>query len=361
MLAICEDCSKKYNIDETKIKGDRARFSCQECGHIIVVQKPKASVETQATGENNITIDDEEISSAAKNEESATTQMPGDSAAKAENKTTAEENIGTPRIKRKKGKGTSIGFHLIFALIISFASIAAAFGYLYWKYIPQLMNEQIDLRTSAITTVFSGAVKQPLMVRNYLQVNKETERVSKLPGVAYATVVNKRGIVVAGFFSDLSRFDQVFAAQVKASGFPRSIIEENVLQKGTDENSARFIIGGQKIQDRGIALPDTGGAVHVGIYISDIDQAIHNALLSPLSVALIGGIFFFGMLIFLLISRSISKPLVTLTDVVNRISLGELDLTIEPEGPSEVRELAAAFERMRYSIKTALDRMRKNT
>jgi len=39
MLAICEDCSKKYNIDESKMKGARARFSCQECGHIIVVVK----------------------------------------------------------------------------------------------------------------------------------------------------------------------------------------------------------------------------------------------------------------------------------------------------------------------------------
>jgi predicted Zn finger-like uncharacterized protein len=39
MLVICEDCSKKYNVDESKIKGTRARFSCQECGHIIVVVK----------------------------------------------------------------------------------------------------------------------------------------------------------------------------------------------------------------------------------------------------------------------------------------------------------------------------------
>ena len=43
MLAICEDCSKKYNIDETKMKGPRARFSCQECGHIIVVVKSGAA------------------------------------------------------------------------------------------------------------------------------------------------------------------------------------------------------------------------------------------------------------------------------------------------------------------------------
>jgi predicted Zn finger-like uncharacterized protein len=43
MLAICEDCSKKYNIDESKMKGDRARFSCQECGHIIVVVRKGAT------------------------------------------------------------------------------------------------------------------------------------------------------------------------------------------------------------------------------------------------------------------------------------------------------------------------------
>lgn len=362
MLAICEDCSKKYNIDETRIKGERARFSCQKCGHIIVVQKTKAPGGTRPTGGDSVTTDDKETSSAPeKNEESETaqTETPGDSAPKAEEKTTVKEKPEKQRRKRKRGKGVPIGFYLIFSLIIGFASIAAAFGYLYLKYIPQLMNEQVDLRTSAITTVFSGAVKQPLLVRNYLQVNKEAERVSKLPGVAYAAVVNKRGIVVAGFFSDLSRFDQVFAAKVKANGFPRSIIEKNDLQRGMDENSTRFTAGGQKIQDRGIILPDTGGAVHVGIYVSEIDQAINNALLSPLSLSLIGVIFFCGMMIFLVVARSISKPLLELTDVVNRISLGELDLTVEPKGPREVRELAAAFERMRYSIKSAIDRLRR--
>ena len=43
MLAICEECSKKYNIDESKMKSERARFTCQECGHIIVVVKRATS------------------------------------------------------------------------------------------------------------------------------------------------------------------------------------------------------------------------------------------------------------------------------------------------------------------------------
>ncbi len=351
MLVICEDCAKKYNIDETKIKGDRARFSCQECGHIIVVKKlaqnpvkqqtaapEEMNEETVGTPEDNSLIED----------------VP-------EGKGTSESEETTKRKKVQKGKGASVGFYLIFALTIGFVSIAAVFAYLYLKYIPQLMNEQIDLRTSAITTVFSGAIKQPLLVRNYLQVNKEAERVSKLPGVAYTAVVNKRGIVVAGFFSDLSRFDQIFSAQVKTEGFPRSVIEKNKIKKGVQEQFARFTVGGQKIQDKVVTLPETGGTVHVGIYISEVEQAIKSALLSPLSMSLMGAIFFGGLIIFLIIARSISRPLVELTEVVNRISLGELDLVIEPKGPKEVRELAIAFERMRYSIKAAMIRLRKTS
>jgi predicted Zn finger-like uncharacterized protein len=55
MLAICEECSKKYNVDESKMKSDRARFSCQECGHIIVVVKKisaQANNESDTSGKN---------------------------------------------------------------------------------------------------------------------------------------------------------------------------------------------------------------------------------------------------------------------------------------------------------------------
>ena len=55
MLAICEECSKKYNVDESKMKSDRARFSCQECGHIIVVVKKTGTpvkFESDASGKN---------------------------------------------------------------------------------------------------------------------------------------------------------------------------------------------------------------------------------------------------------------------------------------------------------------------
>ena len=53
MLAICEECSKKYNIDESKMKGPKARFSCRECGHIIVVVKSGPATAANKDEKNN--------------------------------------------------------------------------------------------------------------------------------------------------------------------------------------------------------------------------------------------------------------------------------------------------------------------
>ncbi|MCI5122096.1 MAG: hypothetical protein D3908_13075, partial [Candidatus Electrothrix sp. AUS4] len=41
MLVICEDCAKKYSIDEKRIKAPKVKFNCRACGHIIIVEKPK--------------------------------------------------------------------------------------------------------------------------------------------------------------------------------------------------------------------------------------------------------------------------------------------------------------------------------
>ena len=57
MLAICEDCSKKYNVDESKIKGTRARFSCHKCGHIVVVVK-KSRVDQELEEVERQSLDD---------------------------------------------------------------------------------------------------------------------------------------------------------------------------------------------------------------------------------------------------------------------------------------------------------------
>ena len=58
-------------------------------------------------------------------------------------------------------------------------------------------------------------------------------------------------------------------------------------------------------------------------------------------------------------SRTIVKPIVYLTDVADRISLGDLDTKIEMRSSDEVGMLAESFDRMQESLKAAIERLRK--
>lgn len=333
MLIICEDCGKKFNVDENRIKTKKAKFTCNKCGHVIVVEKPVAKAFDPIR---------EKVSS-SKGEEERDHADP--------------ERSSSGRKKKYASKGIPISVYIFLTLITGFLMVSGAFGYLYFKYIPNIINNQIELRTSAITESFSGVIHKPLLLRNYLQINKEAKRVSQLPGVAYAAVINKKGIAVAGFFSDIKRFDDQFVGKVKVTGIPVTVLSQNKLSSGKSRATARVFMGGQVIYDEVVAIAGTGAEVHVGIYVSEVDEAIRNVLVSPLTFTILGIILVIGFVVFLLLTRAITVPMHELTSVANRISLGEMDLAVKSRGPREMRDLARAFERMRQSIKGAIERL----
>lgn len=255
--------------------------------------------------------------------------------------------------------GLPVGGYLLLTMVFGFLVVCGTFAFLSLRYIPDIINHQIELRNQAITASFSGVIKKPLLLRNYLQVNQEAKATSGLPGVAYAAVINGKGIVVGGFFSDLNRFDPDFGEKVKGTGFPLDIFANNRLSEHNSEASATIRVGGQRIYDKALAIPETGGEVHVGIYVSEVEEAIRQALISPLTISLLCAVLLLGGVFFILLNRSITKPLEEVTDVVNRISLGEMNLDIVPNGPREIRELAAAFKRMQQSIRYIIGRLEK--
>jgi methyl-accepting chemotaxis protein len=44
MDIICDECGKKYRVDETKMKGQKAKVKCKACNNIMVVTKPAPAV-----------------------------------------------------------------------------------------------------------------------------------------------------------------------------------------------------------------------------------------------------------------------------------------------------------------------------
>ncbi len=349
MLVICEDCAKRYNIDENRITGEKAKFSCKECGHIIVVEKPQAAA---SLSESKQSADEKGMAHVTSGTESPEERL----------MTKISPLIAAASMRKKsssKSKGLPLAAYILLTLITGFLMVGGAFGYLYFEYIPEIINHQIELRTAVITESFSGVIQKPLLRGDDQQVNKEAQRASKLPGVAYAAVINSKGDMVAGFVSDLDRFNKKFEMRVKAKGIPVEVFAQNKLPFGVDRANTRITVGGQTIYDEVASIPESGGEVHVGIYVADVDDAIREVIVSPLTFSILATILVVGFIIFLLLTRAIAKPMQELTNVANRISLGEMDLVVKSSGPREMRDLASAFERMRHSIKGALERLSK--
>jgi HAMP domain-containing protein len=61
----------------------------------------------------------------------------------------------------------------------------------------------------------------------------------------------------------------------------------------------------------------------------------------------------------LLFARSISSSIVRLTEAADTISLGEFDVPVERKSNDELGDLAEALERMRISLRSALERLRR--
>jgi methyl-accepting chemotaxis protein len=56
-------------------------------------------------------------------------------------------------------------------------------------------------------------------------------------------------------------------------------------------------------------------------------------------------------------SLSIVRPIRHLSEIADKISMGDLDATVNIEGEGEVAMLGESIERMRTSVKTAMDRL----
>ena len=258
--------------------------------------------------------------------------------------------------KTHKGAGLTIGKKLLFLFVAFILITGIVLTSVYLTYVPDLMHDQIDLRTYSISRSFSAAIQQPFLVKDFLLVNKTAEINAGLPGVAYISVIDKKGIVIAGILGDSKRFSTDFVKKVKENGFPKEF-SQNKISEGEKKSAFDFLLDGRKIHDVAVKIGDTEGEAHVGLFTEDAEKAVRKSLIPLILILTVIG--FLGYLSFLVVARTISTPIKLLTQAAEKISLGEIDLPIEVKGGGEIGELAASLERMRFSIKTAINRLRR--
>ncbi len=99
-------------------------------------------------------------------------------------------------------------------------------------------------------------------------------------------------------------------------------------------------------------------------WILAVQQQEKEAFAVLHQIALFGMILFGAtvvvvFLVALLAGRAITRPINQLTDVAERISLGELDAEIQVKSKDEIGDLASAIQRMADSIRLSIERLRR--
>ncbi len=82
---------------------------------------------------------------------------------------------------------------------------------------------------------------------------------------------------------------------------------------------------------------------------------IRNFILAIIGLAII-----FSIILTYFAASRLTRPIEAITDAANKISLGDLDVSIHGKaGGDEIEQLGESLERMRISLKSAIERLRR--
>ncbi|HEY6999077.1 MAG TPA: HAMP domain-containing protein [Candidatus Binatia bacterium] len=204
------------------------------------------------------------------------------------------------------------------------------------------LRDQLNRRSLAITRNFSDAAAGYVAGRNTLALNALAGKYTLNDGVAYAYVEDGQGEILAQTFGKVPE-DLQSAARVT----------------GREVGRREWRWNGRPIYETSVPiLEGQMGKVHVGFWADDLDAEIQRALI-PI-IAAVAVVPFVGALLSFLLAHWIVQPIVGLTRIADKVTMGELETSVGGNCVSardEIGDLARALERMRSSLKAAMLRL----
>lgn len=383
MIVICEECGKKYRIDPSKIKGKAASFKCRECTHIIMVTKPELESAPQPSpAEPSPTAD-------ARAEQGA--QPPP--APEAEIKGPAVDTVLTKAPRRRGLFGLRAKMLLLFLFIPLILMIGASLLYL-WQ-----LNQMSSLLTKESTRIVNRMAEEKIrdlssavaiQVRLYLLANPDLDKHDFMNDMGFKTLaVQKVGLT--GYTALYEMPDEQGIWRTWAHVQPKIIgIDMSTLKKPMGRNFAGFwkVFSGVKGEKRSqgyytwqekdgtfrdkfmVCTPVAGTrfVIAATTYLDEFHGPIRQMekrareetgktrqyILIILGVTLL----LIGIIVFTYGQRLTGK-LKSLTEVTERISVGDLGAEVETKSRDEIGELAEAIARMQDSIRLSIERLRR--
>jgi len=387
MIIICEECGKKYRVDASKIKGDTAKVKCRSCNHLITVSKPAAPE----------------------------TPVPPPPPSKSADSIRKTIKPSLPKIN-VKDLGIREKMFLFFFLLP--LALMAAIGYFSIYQLNKITKTVIDNSyqmavTEAEKSFNEKAIQIAKQVELYLLSHPELDRKDFNSDLDLKMIVFQRGLPTSspGSVDILEKFgvEQYFYATtslyLRTTGKkPARFImhpEKDKIGKPLNadrvagtfkgekyDKSGKIVWAGDKskfrqtsnyylTKDKGkfrekfMAIAPVGGTPY-GIAVEAYSDAILNQVSKikekankdksdaiKINIGLLIIVLLIVGTIVSLYGHRITKRLRNLTEIADRISVGELEAEIETSSGDEIGELSEAISRMQDSIRLSIQRLRR--
>ncbi len=160
-----------------------------------------------------------------------------------------------------------------------------------------------------------------------------------------------------------------FNNQIKTDTYngdvPREIVEGHVFKEADDNKSyqvQKITIASENTRVYDILEPIKEGLlgfVRVGMRQSYVENHLKSTILF-LGIVFLGGTFLAIILAIFIVTLQITRPISYLTDMAYKISMGDFNSPVRVAVKNEIGILSEAIERMRESLKTSIERLRKH-
>jgi HAMP domain-containing protein len=378
MIVICEECGKKYQIDPSRIKGAGAKAKCKACGSMMNISKPE----------------DEPIERQPPTRFSAQTPAASGSETAPEPEEKEEETEeAAPASKKKRKLGLRAKIFLLFFVLPIVLIIAA--GLLYLQQLNALSSLITGESTKMVTHLGEEIIAEKarsvasqvrLFLLNHPHLNKEqfnnaetfreiaVQKVGLTGYTALHAVPDGEGIWrnwghtnpnIVGI--DMSTLRGPLG--VNFPGFWQ------VFSAGKDgRESSGYYTWQEKdgsFRDKYMVCSPVAGTpfyVAATTYLDEFTQPVQEMEAKAAAISartrntvfgiLAGTLILIGLVV-ALYGRLLTSRIRSLTDVAERISVGEMDAEIRIDSKDELGDLAEAVGRMQESIRLSIERLRR--
>jgi len=368
IIVSCEECGKRYQIDTAQIEGRQTSFKCTSCNHIITVVKPEGNP----------------------------MELPPAPEPKKKKKKVPEE-VG------RKSKGLGIRgkmFLVLFLIPLVMLVFAVPFTVSYiTKAIDGIIQEtvqaEVEVAKNQANQFASAIAKQ---VQSYLVAHPELKREDFAQDPGLREIVTQRQLM-SGEASLYLRLDPekpgtlLITKNPSLEGQPM----EGLMLKGElgkdkyDEfgkitrispsqeeyrEASDFFLSQDEdgiFKERMVVFAPVPGTPYGIIYSAltadfmspakIVEARVRNLIFETrtIVIGIFGGTLLLIAIIMLLYLQRLTKRIKSLTDITNRISVGELEARVEIKTGDEIGALAEAISRMQDSIRLAIERLRRRT